>query len=173
VGKSVIYKQIAPLALGSVAPLTLDLVPQVADPVTRTRATAGSAVSGVGEPASLQRQAAATDAFGEACPHSLQLTYPLVNPAGPTARELGPVRSFRHTIIRKFGKFCANLFETKPDSLSEDNERDAPQDGTPIASMPRACSYRLDQPPLLVKSQGRCRHTASTRYFADSKQVHI
>ena len=58
---------------------------QVADPVAGTRAGARGAVAWVRKPASIQRQAAAADAFGGARPQSLELGYALVNAASPTA----------------------------------------------------------------------------------------
>ena len=144
---------------------------RVTDPVTRTWAVAGGPVARVREPASVQRQAAAADALSQPCPQALELGYPLVNPAGPTAREFGPVRAFRHPVQRQLGQLSTDLFQCQPKPLGEDNECDLPEHCPRIAPVARAGPVGLEQPSLLVKAEGRRRHATATRNLGDGQQV--
>ena len=59
----------------------------VRDPVARTGAEAGRPIGGIGEPAPLERETPAPNAFGEAGPEALELGDTLVDPRRPGARE--------------------------------------------------------------------------------------
>ena len=59
----------------------------VADPVTRAGAAPAGAVAWIGEPAAVERQAPATDAFGQPAPEPLQLGDALIDPRGPRCAQ--------------------------------------------------------------------------------------
>ena len=59
----------------------------VADPVAWAGAEPAGAVAGIGEPAAVERQAAAADAFGEPAPEALQLGDALIDPRASTCAQ--------------------------------------------------------------------------------------
>src|SRR5919198_4790830 len=75
----------------------------VADPVARPRTEAGRPVSRVREPAALQREAAATDALGEADLEALELGDAGVDALRPGAREARPVAACRRVVAGQLG----------------------------------------------------------------------
>jgi hypothetical protein len=83
----------------------------VADPVARPRAETGGAVVGIGEPAAVERETAATDALGEPGLEALELGDALVDPRGPLAREARPVAAGRHPSFGQLGELPADLLE--------------------------------------------------------------
>src|ERR671918_165345 len=62
----------------------------VADPIARTRAKARCPVAGIGKPASVEREAAASDAFGEPELEAFELGDALIDPRRPRARKTRP-----------------------------------------------------------------------------------
>src|ERR687891_454539 len=142
----------------------------VADPGARARAEAGGPIAGVGKSASIQRQAAATDALGEADLEALELGDPLVDPRCPRAGETRPVAAGRRALRRQLCEVRADLIERQPHPLGEDDERDAPEPRPRVAPVTRAGPFGCDQAPLLVEAQRRCRHAAAPCDLADREQ---
>jgi hypothetical protein len=142
----------------------------VADPVARAGAEAGCPVAGIGEPAALDREAAASDAFGEPKLETLELGDALIDPRCPCARETRPISSGRRAVRRQLDKFRADLVERPPDPLGEDDERDPSEHGPRVATVTRAGPFGRDQPSLLVEAERRSRHAAAPRDLADREQ---
>jgi hypothetical protein len=59
----------------------------------------------------------------------------LVNAVRPTARELGPVPSFRDSTLGKFRKFGGYFFEGHADALREYDECDPSKHSSRIATV--------------------------------------
>src|SRR5919106_2607905 len=96
----------------------------VADPIARPRAKAGCLVAGVGKPASVEREAAAPDAFGEPELEAFELGDAPIDPRRPRPGETRPVAAARGAVRRQSGEFGVDLIERQPDPLGEDDERD-------------------------------------------------
>ena len=141
----------------------------VADPIARSGAEAGSAISRVGEFAAAERQAAAADAAGEPLSQALQLGDAPVDASRPSGGEAGPVRPFRDAPGREFGEFQGNFVERHPDALGEYDEGDPSQDGPGIAAVTGAGPFGLNQASFFIEAQCRRRHAAAAGNFADSQ----
>src|SRR5690242_15208365 len=85
--------------------------PRIPEPVTGAGATAGGAVARVGEPAAIERQAAAADALGEAGLEPFELGDPLVDPLRPGGREPRPVAPLGRLVGRQLGELGADLLQ--------------------------------------------------------------
>jgi len=103
----------------------------------------------------VDRKTSASDASGEPCSETLELSDPLIDPFRPLARETRPIPSRRDTISRKLGEFRADFIERQPNSLREDDKCDPAQHRARVAAMPGARSLRAYEPSLLVKAQSR------------------
>jgi hypothetical protein len=142
----------------------------VLDPEAWAGPEAGDPVAGVREPAAVERETAAADAFGEAGPEPLELRDSLVDPRPPGAGQTRPVAARRCSIRRKLGKLGADFVERQPDPLGEDDERDPPEHRAGISPVAGAGPRGRDQAPLLVETQRRGGDAAAPRDLADRQQ---
>ena len=88
--------------------------PGIADPVARARAGTTRAVSGVGELAAVQREAAAADALREPGAQPLELGDPLIDPGRPAARQPRPVAAVGASVRRELGELSAISPSVRP-----------------------------------------------------------
>src|SRR5215471_15431929 len=138
-------------------------------PRPRPRPLPRRAIAGVGEPAAIEREAAAADALGEARFQPPELGDPLADPRRPARRERRPVGPLGHAVVRQRGELGPDLLERQPDLLREDDEGDAPEHGPRVAAVPGVGADRPDQPLLLVEPQRRGRDPAARRHLADGE----
>src|SRR6185295_3329626 len=144
---------------------------RVAEPVPRPRPAPRRAVARIGQLAALEREAAATDALGEAGLQALELGEPFLDARRPLARQAGPVAPPRHVVRRQPGELGADLVQRQPDLLGEDDEGDAPQHRAWIPAMARAGALRADESLLLIETQRRGGDPAAPRHLADGEQI--
>src|SRR5262249_10223662 len=118
-----------------------------------------------------EREAAAADALGEPDLEAAKLADALVDARAPRRREARPVAARRGAVGRELVQLGADLVEREADALGEDDERDPPQDGAPVAAVAGARALGLDQPALLVEAQRRRRDAAAPGDLADGEQL--
>jgi len=94
--------------------------------VARAGPEAGRAVAGIGELATIEREAAATDALREPVLQPFELGDAFVDSFRPPPREPGPVAPVRSAVGRELAELRRDLVERQADALSEDDERDLP-----------------------------------------------
>src|SRR3954451_9859601 len=143
----------------------------VADPVPRAGAEDGGAVAGVGEPAPVEREAAAADALGQAAPEAAELSDAVVDARAPGLREPVPVAPRGRAVGRQLGELVRDLIERQADLLGEDDERDAAEHRARVAAVAGSGALRGDEPALLVEAQRRRRHAAALRHLADRHEL--
>src|SRR6516164_1098065 len=143
----------------------------VADPVARAGAETPRAVPGVREPASVEREAAAADAGGQARPQPLELGDVFIDPPAPARGQLRPVRPFGHAVRGELGEFRTHLVQRHADPLGEDDKRDPPQDIPRVLPVPRSGPLGPDEAALLVETQGGSGHAAAAGHLGDGEQL--
>jgi hypothetical protein len=139
------------------------------NPIARTGTTARGPIAGIRELTAVQGEAATTDAFGKTRPQALELADTFVDACGPPARQRGPIRALRHTVVRELGQFRTDLLECQADSLCEDDERDAANNGARVAPVPGAGALRVDEPLFLVEAKRRGCDPAPLGYLSDGQ----
>jgi len=122
----------------------LDRPFRVINPISWTWPASSRTITRISKLTPVERQAAAPNTFSEACTHALQFSNAIVDPAGPTIRKLGPIRTFRHSVVRQFCEFEPDLVECYSDLLSKNNKGDAANGRLGIAAMTGTVPLRVD-----------------------------
>jgi hypothetical protein len=102
---------------------------------------------------------------------SLELGDPLIDSRGLLARQARPVAAGGRPVGRELGELLADLLEAQSHPLGEDDERDSPQHGSPIATVGRDGALGGDQAALLVEAQRLGGDAASPRDLGDREQL--
>src|SRR4051812_11854963 len=96
--------------------------------VSRAGTSAPGTIGRIGEPAAIERQAAAADTLREAGLQSYQLGHACFDASGPAAGQLRPVPPLRDAVARQLRELRADLPQRQPDALCEHDERDTSND---------------------------------------------
>src|SRR2546421_10274121 len=134
--------------------------------IVRTAAEGCGFVTGVEQPARLQREAAAADARGESRADRLEGRDPLVELCGPAAREPLPV-ALRRLLLRQGLERRTDPVERDAGGLAGLHESDASQGHARIAALVSFGAARGYQTLAFVEAQGRLGDAAARRELAD------
>ena len=122
--------------------------------MSRTAPLLPCAIVWIRQATPIQRQAATTDALGEAGPQPLEFGQPRIDPLRPRAGKPGPLRPLRD-IAREFGQFRSDFVERQADVLGKDDERNATNHGPMVSAMASRGPLRANKSSRLVEPERR------------------
>ena len=137
-------------SLGELRNISFDLAIRL-NPITWTGTASRRSVARIRELASIQGEATAPDALGEAVLHPFEFRNALVDPPRPSRGQLRPVGAIRRPVPRQPRELNSDFLQRQADLLREHDERDAAEHAARIAAMAGAGPLRGNQTLLLIK----------------------
>ncbi len=118
-----------------------------------------------------QRQAAATDAFGEFVFEVFDLAASSLELNVPATRDAVPVGLARHAVVGPVGEDGGHLGQGDAEPAGGLDDADATQYVAGIAALIPECAHRTDEALIFVKSHGARGDSGTSGHLADGEHV--